>query len=284
MNHSDAQCQPLFHIHNTNTSLHRAQPCCLPAPFVTCHIGSATRSSESLGMSLVPAEMLRKRVRGNREQHCWSSSTPDTVVGMTGHGTQCFGLADKVETGHRLDWMTLEISSNPIILYTSFYRSTSPPSEQPHQRGSGSLLYHYWGTGDTTELVGTWPRQLGALGLVGASSGLLVPQLPALALPELSRTCVCGQTAGKRSAESFTQPAGREGGCKRPPQPCQWFRKGDLWVWNGNSPSSSPHCLGSHEGMGLSSHRSDETSYSTPGSPRGHLPAQRKGCKPSELS
>lgn len=47
---------------------------------------------------------------------------------------------------------------------------------------SGSHLYHNWGTGDITELVGTWLRQLGALGVVGASSGLLVPQLPALAL------------------------------------------------------------------------------------------------------
>lgn len=44
------------------------------------------------------------------------------------------------------------------------------------------LLYHNLGTGDITELVGTWLRQLGALGVVGASSGLLVPQLPALAL------------------------------------------------------------------------------------------------------
>lgn len=46
-------------------------------------------------MSLVPAEMFRKRVRSNKEQHCWCSSTPDTVVGMTGCGTQYSGLAEK---------------------------------------------------------------------------------------------------------------------------------------------------------------------------------------------
>lgn len=91
MNQDGAQCQPFSHTHNTNTSL----PVCPPAPLGTRHIGGASRSSESLGMSLVPAEMFRKRVRSNKEQHCWCSSTPDTVVGMTGCGTQYSGLAEK---------------------------------------------------------------------------------------------------------------------------------------------------------------------------------------------
>lgn len=98
---------------------------------------------------------------------------------------------------------------------TSVWVWLSPLSQLGH-RG------HHRAGGDMAQAAGSpggGGSQLWAPGASAACSGTV-------RRAELSRTCVCGQPAGKCSAEPFILPVGREGDCKGPPQPCQWLRKG----------------------------------------------------------
>lgn len=122
---------------------------CLPAPSGMRHIGGATKSSKVLwDECLVAADAQGERGRANNDQQHRSRTVQDIVGG-----------------------------------------STSTPSGQSRQHQVRLSCITAWGMEDTQVLLecALAQRSPGALGLVGAGSGLPAPQLPALALREQNK-------------------------------------------------------------------------------------------------